>query len=67
MKFYDIWTFQLISGFQLPKPKDSKKGEIIDPFLKIEIHGVSIDKQEQKSSVMKNNGKKVALCIFCST
>lgn len=47
---------KLISGFQLPKPKDSKKGEIIDPFLKIEIHGVSIDKQEQKSSVMKNNG-----------
>ena len=48
--------FQLISGFQLPKPKDSKKGEIIDPFLKVEIQGVSSDKQEQKSSVIKNNG-----------
>ena len=48
--------FQVISGFQLPKPKDSKKGEIIDPFIKIEIHGVSRDKQDQKSSVIKNNG-----------
>lgn len=47
---------KVISGFQLPKPKDSKKGEIIDPFIKIEIHGVSRDKQDQKSSVIKNNG-----------
>ena len=56
--------FQLISGFQLPKPKDSKKGEVIDPFLKIEIHGASSDKQEQKSSVMKNNGKILVLFVY---
>ena len=54
--------FQVISGFQLPKPKDSKKGEIIDPFIKIEIHGVSRDKQDQKSSVIKNNGMFSVAC-----
>ncbi|XP_060600026.1 1-phosphatidylinositol 4,5-bisphosphate phosphodiesterase eta-2-like isoform X4 [Ruditapes philippinarum] len=49
---------QVISGFQLPKPKDSKKGEIIDPFLKVEIHGVQRDSQGKKTAVVKNNGFK---------
>ncbi|XP_053383997.1 1-phosphatidylinositol 4,5-bisphosphate phosphodiesterase eta-2-like isoform X2 [Mercenaria mercenaria] len=49
---------KVISGFQLPKPKDSKKGEVIDPFLKVEIHGVQRDAQGKKTTVVKNNGFK---------
>ncbi|KAL4224544.1 phosphatidylinositol phospholipase C [Mactra antiquata] len=51
-------TIKVLSGFQLPKPKDSKKGEVIDPFLKVEIHGVQRDSQGKKTSVVKNNGFK---------
>ncbi|XP_078332156.1 1-phosphatidylinositol 4,5-bisphosphate phosphodiesterase delta-1-like [Crassostrea virginica] len=46
----------IISGYQFPKPNDSKKGEIIDPFIKIEIHGVKDDTQQCKTSVKTNNG-----------
>lgn len=49
---------KVIGGFQLPKPKDSKKGEVIDPFLKVEIHGIQRDTQEKKTTVVKNNGFK---------
>ncbi|XP_052232765.1 1-phosphatidylinositol 4,5-bisphosphate phosphodiesterase delta-1-like isoform X2 [Dreissena polymorpha] len=51
-------TIKVLSGFQLPKPKDSKKGEVIDPFIKIEIHGLQRDTQDKKTSVVKNNGFK---------
>lgn len=46
-----------MSGYQIPKPNDSKKGEIIDPFIKIEVHGVKEDTQQCKTSVKENNGK----------
>ncbi|KAL5006357.1 hypothetical protein ScPMuIL_015163 [Solemya velum] len=48
----------VVSGYQLPKPRDSKKGEVIDPFVKIEIHGAGRDTQDQKTSVIHNNGFK---------
>ena len=51
-----MYTLQIISGYQFPKPNDSKKGEIIDPFIKIEIHGVKDDTQQCKTSVKTNNG-----------
>ena len=50
-------VFQIISGYQIPKPNNSKKGEVIDPFLKIEIHGVKADQQSVKTSVIDNNGE----------
>ncbi|KAL3841781.1 hypothetical protein ACJMK2_019882 [Sinanodonta woodiana] len=49
-------NIEVISGFQLPKPKNSKKGEVIDPFLKIDIFGAAIDTQDRKTAVIKNNG-----------
>jgi hypothetical protein len=49
-------VFQIISGYQIPKPNDSKKGEIIDPFIKIEVHGAKEDTQQCKTSVKNNNG-----------
>jgi phosphatidylinositol phospholipase C delta len=50
-------VFQIISAYQIPKPNNSKKGEVIDPFVKIEIHGVKTDQQSVKTSVIDNNGK----------
>ncbi|XP_060086322.1 1-phosphatidylinositol 4,5-bisphosphate phosphodiesterase eta-2-like [Ylistrum balloti] len=47
---------KIISGYQIPKPKDSKKGEVIDPFIKIEVHGAKSDNQQVKTSVIQNNG-----------
>ena len=57
-----ISSTQVISGYQIPKPRDSKKGEVIDPFLKIEVYGVKSDTQNVKTSVIDNNGK--ALCLL---
>jgi phosphatidylinositol phospholipase C delta len=50
-------VFQIISAYQIPKPNNSKKGEVIDPFVKIEIHGVKTDQQSVKTSVIDNNGE----------
>ncbi|XP_021368039.1 1-phosphatidylinositol 4,5-bisphosphate phosphodiesterase eta-2-like isoform X2 [Mizuhopecten yessoensis] len=49
-------VMKMISGYQIPKPKDSKKGEVIDPFIKIEVHGSKADNQQVKTSVIQNNG-----------
>lgn len=46
----------IISGYQIPKPKDTTKGEVIDPFIKVEIHGVRADTKQVKTSVIQNNG-----------
>ena len=54
---YLVYLVQIISGTQIPKPKDSKKGEVIDPFIKIEVHGAPNDNAEYRSKVIKNNGK----------
>ena len=52
-----VGPVQIISGTQIPKPKDSKKGEVIDPFIKIEVHGAPNDNSEYRSKVIKNNGE----------
>ncbi|ESO98697.1 hypothetical protein LOTGIDRAFT_142432, partial [Lottia gigantea] len=46
----------VVSGYQIPKPKDSSRGEIIDPFVKIEIHGVQSDYHEVRTKTVENNG-----------
>ncbi|XP_050408495.1 1-phosphatidylinositol 4,5-bisphosphate phosphodiesterase delta-4 isoform X3 [Patella vulgata] len=46
----------IVSGYQIPKPKDSDRGEIIDPFVKVEIHGVSSDYHEARTKAIDNNG-----------
>jgi phosphatidylinositol phospholipase C delta len=55
--YYLDTVFQIISAYQIPKPNNSKKGEVIDPFVKIEIHGVKTDQQSVKTSVIDNNGE----------
>ncbi|XP_055899333.1 1-phosphatidylinositol 4,5-bisphosphate phosphodiesterase delta-4-like isoform X4 [Biomphalaria glabrata] len=46
----------IISGFQFPKPKNSQKGEVIDPFVKVSVHGVAADEAKFRTKVIQNNG-----------
>ncbi|XP_051767951.1 1-phosphatidylinositol 4,5-bisphosphate phosphodiesterase eta-2-like [Ctenopharyngodon idella] len=59
-------VLKIISGQQLPKPKDSMlgdRGEIIDPFVEVEIIGLPIDCNKQQTRVVDDNGKyKSRLC-----
>uniref|UniRef100_A0A3P9IMH7 Phosphoinositide phospholipase C n=1 Tax=Oryzias latipes TaxID=8090 RepID=A0A3P9IMH7_ORYLA len=47
---------QVISAQQLPKPKREKPRSIVDPQVWVEIHGVPIDNNKQKTHYVKNNG-----------
>lgn len=52
-------VLKIISGQQLPKPKDSMfgdRGEIIDPFVEVEIIGLPIDCSKQQTRVVQDNG-----------
>ena len=40
---------QVISGQQLPKVANSKDGAIIDPLVRVEIHGVPADQAHQET------------------
>ncbi|NWU76225.1 PLCD4 phosphodiesterase, partial [Onychorhynchus coronatus] len=47
-------TIQVISGQQLPKVANSK--DIIDPLVRVEIHGVPADQAHQETKYIENNG-----------
>uniref|UniRef100_A0AAX7SEU0 Phosphoinositide phospholipase C n=1 Tax=Astatotilapia calliptera TaxID=8154 RepID=A0AAX7SEU0_ASTCA len=52
-------VLKIISGQQLPKPKDSMfgdRGEIIDPFVEVEIIGLPVDCSKQQTRVVHDNG-----------
>ncbi|XP_034543476.1 1-phosphatidylinositol 4,5-bisphosphate phosphodiesterase eta-2 [Notolabrus celidotus] len=52
-------VLKVISGQQLPKPKDSMfgdRGEIIDPFVEVEIIGLPVDCSKQQTRVVDDNG-----------
>ncbi|KFQ89691.1 1-phosphatidylinositol 4,5-bisphosphate phosphodiesterase delta-4, partial [Phoenicopterus ruber ruber] len=49
-------TIQVISGQQLPKVANSKDGTIIDPLVRVEIHGVPADQAHQETKYIENNG-----------
>ncbi|KAE8595388.1 hypothetical protein XENTR_v10015718 [Xenopus tropicalis] len=54
------WTpkklhIMVISGQQLPKV-NKKPSSIVDPVIRMEIHGVERDKGHKHTQVMKNNG-----------
>uniref|UniRef100_M4ARG8 Phosphoinositide phospholipase C n=1 Tax=Xiphophorus maculatus TaxID=8083 RepID=M4ARG8_XIPMA len=52
-------VLKIISGQQLPKPKDSMfgdRGEIIDPFVEVEIIGLPVDCSKQQTRVVDDNG-----------
>ncbi|KAG5177143.1 PLC-like phosphodiesterase [Tribonema minus] len=48
---------QVCSAQQLPKPKGAHKGEIIDPYVKVGIHGTAVDtKGPFQTHVISDNG-----------
>ncbi|XP_067890873.1 1-phosphatidylinositol 4,5-bisphosphate phosphodiesterase delta-4 [Heterodontus francisci] len=49
-------TIQVISGQQLPKVANSKEGSIVDPLVRVEIHGVPMDNVKQETKYIDNNG-----------
>ncbi|XP_026087077.1 1-phosphatidylinositol 4,5-bisphosphate phosphodiesterase eta-1-like isoform X1 [Carassius auratus] len=52
-------VIKVISGQQLPKPPDSMlgdRGEIIDPFVEVEIIGLPVDCCKEQTRVVDDNG-----------
>ncbi|XP_073732193.1 1-phosphatidylinositol 4,5-bisphosphate phosphodiesterase eta-2 isoform X2 [Misgurnus anguillicaudatus] len=52
-------VLKIISGQQLPKPKDSMlgdRGEIIDPYVEVEITGLPADYNKHQTRVVDDNG-----------
>eukprot|EP00062_Callorhinchus_milii_P016579 gi/632968142/ref/XP_007900365.1/ PREDICTED: 1-phosphatidylinositol 4,5-bisphosphate phosphodiesterase eta-2 [Callorhinchus milii] len=52
-------VLRIISGQQLPKPKDSMlgdRGEIIDPFVEVEVIGLAVDCVKEQTRVVDDNG-----------
>uniref|UniRef100_A0A673A7R0 Phosphoinositide phospholipase C n=1 Tax=Sphaeramia orbicularis TaxID=375764 RepID=A0A673A7R0_9TELE len=50
-----VLTIQVISGQQLPKV-NIKEGSIVDPLVRVEIHGVPMDQAKQETRYIENNG-----------
>lgn len=46
----------MISAQRLPKPGGSVKGEVIDPFIDISVHGIPADNQKVKTNIVMDNG-----------
>uniref|UniRef100_A0A671FKY3 Phosphoinositide phospholipase C n=1 Tax=Rhinolophus ferrumequinum TaxID=59479 RepID=A0A671FKY3_RHIFE len=52
-------VLRVISGQQLPKPRDSMlgdRGEIIDPFVEVEVIGLPVDCRKEQTRVVDDNG-----------
>ncbi|KAG9477488.1 hypothetical protein GDO78_002729 [Eleutherodactylus coqui] len=52
-----VLHIKIISGQNFPKPKGAcAKGDVIDPYVCIEIHGIPADCAEQRTKTMQQNG-----------
>ncbi|XP_062504200.1 inactive phospholipase C-like protein 2 isoform X2 [Corticium candelabrum] len=52
-----LMTIKVISGQQVPKPPGSgAKGEVIDPFVSVQVFGIPSDSTSTRTSTVKNNG-----------
>ncbi|XP_033016844.1 1-phosphatidylinositol 4,5-bisphosphate phosphodiesterase delta-4 isoform X2 [Lacerta agilis] len=49
-------AIKIISGQQLPKMPNSKEGSIIDPLVRVEIHGIPADSAKQETKYIDDNG-----------
>ncbi|XP_029593178.1 inactive phospholipase C-like protein 2 [Salmo trutta] len=49
---------KIISGQNFPKPKGSgSKGDVVDPYVYVEIHGIPADCAEQRTKTVNQNGE----------
>lgn len=54
---YILSLLQVISGQHLPKPlKGSATGEIIDPYVRLEVKGLPCDTKDYKTKYISDNG-----------
>ncbi|XP_030848839.1 inactive phospholipase C-like protein 2 isoform X2 [Strongylocentrotus purpuratus] len=52
-----ILHIKIISGQQFPKPRGSgSKGEVIDPYISVEIFGIPADCKEERTKTVPHNG-----------
>ncbi|XP_067825229.1 1-phosphatidylinositol 4,5-bisphosphate phosphodiesterase delta-3-like [Heptranchias perlo] len=49
-------TIDVISAQQLPKVNKDKKNSIVDPLVRVEVHGVPDDNAMKKTGHVENNG-----------
>ena len=56
MQAATLLRLKLISGQHLPNASDRQAGEIIEPYVKINIHGHPVDTAAWVSSVVPRNG-----------
>lgn len=54
-----MFVFKVISGQQLPKV-NIKEDSIVDPLVRVEIHGVPMDQAKQETRYIENNGTREA-------
>ena len=52
----NVSIYQIISGQQLPKPKEQTKGEIVDPFVEVELLIPGADAVKYKTKTVSDNG-----------
>uniref|UniRef100_H3BBC6 Phosphoinositide phospholipase C n=1 Tax=Latimeria chalumnae TaxID=7897 RepID=H3BBC6_LATCH len=52
-----VLHIKIISGHNFPKPKGAcAKGDVIDPYVCVEIHGIPADCAEQRTKTVPQNG-----------
>ncbi|XP_069761271.1 1-phosphatidylinositol 4,5-bisphosphate phosphodiesterase delta-3-like isoform X2 [Narcine bancroftii] len=49
-------TIEVITAQQLPKLNKDKKNSIVDPLVRVEVHGVPDDNATKKTRYIENNG-----------
>jgi hypothetical protein len=56
------------TGHMLPKPGAATKGEVIDPFVHVSVHGHAEDESDFKTRTINDNGfsplwNEVRVCV----
>ncbi|CAB1438959.1 unnamed protein product [Pleuronectes platessa] len=56
-RLLELLHMKIISGQNFPKPKGSgAKGDVVDPYVYVEIHGIPADCAEQRTKTVNQNG-----------
>lgn len=65
-RYTKVIRVTVLSGQHLPN--SAKKGDIVDPYVQVKVRGHPLDKQKQRTKVVKNNGKFINfLHYFCQS
>ncbi|XP_047486033.1 1-phosphatidylinositol 4,5-bisphosphate phosphodiesterase eta-2-like isoform X2 [Penaeus chinensis] len=53
-RYTKVIRVTILSGQHLPN--SAKKGDIVDPYVQVKVRGHPLDKQKQRTKLVKNNG-----------